>query len=200
MRFVLAAFLLALLPLSADAAREPAPDYVVLTHTKAVVEQQVPQSCAYDGDLRDCVTNTGPCLFDADDSLWVSAPDGTYTGCQFTDWAGHAYRVRLSGHKRLDLAFDITLSPALNLTGDGTSEHVSSFHFDQQVPLIGPYDAVYGCVDVQVDHEDSDLGPVPSQGGGGEAYGLAIPTTITISGNGSLFITVGPYEPCPNTP
>lgn len=150
----------------------------IFHNVPAVVEQQSPAgaSCAFDGDLSDCVTNTGPCVWDPDDVLQVHEPDGAYAGCLFADWSGHDYKAIACGKKRgqwLTIAF----SPGLTVT----------FTSEQR---IGKQWCVQGQAHIEYDHEYAGYAAIPHQGGGGGLLGRAVPTTVTVTSKGSLYVHV----------
>lgn len=199
---IIAAVLLALADAgpTAEAAREPPPDTVELTHnTPPEVEQQtfaLTGRVCDDVDLSDCVTNAGPCLWDPDDVLLASSPDGTYEGCLMADWAEHSYQLIVTGHKRHDLRIELTLDPPLNLTGDGTEEPVSSVVFDDERSLGKSLAWVRGCVNIGIDRSHPGYQEIPYQGGGGGLLGIAVPTTVRVRANGALSVAVRGIERC----
>lgn len=183
-------------------AAKPVPDdsiEIMARNDSNVVEQQSSGGgiCYTDGDWSDCVTNTGPCVWDPDDSLRASSADGQLAVCQFADWAGQSYQVILLGHKRHDLSVQVTLDPPLRLTG--TFEETKGFLFDAAIPVQKPYETVRGCFRIDIAREHEGMQTIPHQGGLGEELGIAVPLTLTFDFPEGTALTVlkRGIEDCP---
>ena len=158
---------------------EPAGALTLLRNNPPVVEQQTGTGCALDLDLSDCVTNDGPCIWDADDALWTYlgtprpfAPGASLSlqVCVFSDWLSHfagmrAYHAGPGGGQAKPYRLSITVDPpGKTITKDTTTK-----------------DSVSLCTQTTDYDRQAILPEVPYQGGGGGVLGHAVPTTVTFT-------------------
>ena len=149
-------------------------DQTVFHNTPPVVESQTGTGCALDNDVTDCVTNTGPCVWDADDTLTTSeygrlaqGESLTSEACVFADWTAHLVAAYVYAPSRYDLTLYVTL--------DGRTVTAARTDYGKQ--------SVWRLCTLTADYDRSDprLEEIPYQGGGGGVLGRAVPTTVTFT-------------------
>lgn len=197
--------------------RPPPPDeQEYLRNSPPIVEQQAPGYWACYGtdplrDVSDCVTNTGctdpeliglgcvpapGCIWDPDDTVMASATDGGWSGCIWADWSGNAHGFLVTAcRKPLHRRDAQPLYAAIMFNPMGPPDRPYA-----QVPpkiltgasqLSAQLECVRGCIrapdwDRELDAEHFIT--VPLQGGGGQAHGRAVYTTVDVVSNGVLTI------------
>ena len=171
------------------AAKPNKNDTAAMHHNQPfIVNQQSPggASC-YDGDVDNCVTNIGPCVWDVDDSWSLTIFDGHGEGCIFADHGHQIYEITSVAHKRHELNIRVTLDPPLDIVGLGLpGEKVSEYFFDDVVKISNRDNKVTGCFLIDIPTSSPDYELIPYQGGGGGLLGMAIPATLTFESHGKI--------------
>ena len=159
-------------------------DATLLRNQPPVVEQQTGTGCALDFDLSDCVTNTGPCVWDADDTLWTSlfsprhlaaGASVSTTVCVYADWDEHfvgmrAYIAAKGGQPR-PYRISLTTEPPGNCRAAPCSLSVDTT----------TREGARLCTSTPDYDREDPLPEVPYQGGGGGVLGHAVYTTVTFT-------------------
>ena len=149
-------------------------DATLLRNQPPVVEQQTGTGCALDFDLSDCVTNAGPCVWDADDALWTymgtdrlqPGASISISACAFSDWVEHFIGMKAYGRAKGQ-----PQPYRLTITVNGASVERSTT----------THDGVTLCTATTEYDRGANLPEVSYQGGGGGVLGRAVPTAITFS-------------------
>lgn len=174
------------------------PDSVtLLRNSPPIVEQQGIgwfncYGADHDPDISDCVTNTGPALWDPDDYWRGSAYDGEWVGTIYADWAQHDFYIwacRKPEHGRWATPLYATISfdpPGNHRRPSQTVTLTDVFAISNQ------QECVRGCSSSPDYDQELDrdlLQEIPLQGGGGNGQGFAVPTTVTVTSNGTISLT-----------